>query len=147
MVMALRPWLRAPIMPGENRRAGREQALQILYAIDVGSRDPGEAIDEVVAENARADHRRFVRDLVLGTIDFAAQADEIIAPVLEGWTIERLPEIDRLVLRMATYELRRTPDVPRAVVINEAVELAKRFSTEDSGRFVNGVLNAIARRS
>jgi transcription antitermination protein NusB len=133
-------------MSGE-RRAAREEALQVLYAIDIGRRDPSEAIDEVVPENARSDHRRFVRDTVVGTLGFAAEADAIIAPVLEGWTVERLPEIDRLILRMATYELRHTPDVPRAVVINEAVELAKKFSTEDSGRFVNGVLNAIARNS
>jgi N utilization substance protein B len=59
---------------------------------------------------------------------------------LEGWTLERLPTVDRLVLRMGVYEMRHRPETPRAVVINEAVELAKKFSTEESGRFVNGVL-------
>ena len=88
--------------------------------------------------------RAFVRDLVLGTVGSANQSDARLAPLLEGWTIERLPTIDRLVLRMAVYEMTRG-EVPTPVVINEAVELAKRFSTEDSGRFVNGVLSSVAR--
>lgn len=129
------------------RRLAREQALQALYAIDVGSRDPAEAIDEVVPENAAGAHRRFVRDLVIGTIEFAPDADAAIAPKLEAWTLDRLPEIDRLILRMGTFELRSNAQTPPAVVINEAVELAKKFSTEESGRFINGVLNAIARNS
>lgn len=129
------------------RRLAREEALQALYAIDVGSRDPAEAIDEVVPENAAADHRRFVRDLVIGTVEYASAADVVIAPKLEAWTLDRLPEIDRLILRMGTFELRERAQTPAAVVINEAVELAKKFSTEESGRFINGVLNAIARNS
>jgi N utilization substance protein B len=87
-----------------------------------------------------ADQRAFVRDLVLGTLEHAEQSDAVIAPLLQGWTLERLPTLDRLLLRMSVYELRFCTDTPRAVVINEAVELAKKFSTEDSGRFVNGVL-------
>ncbi len=131
-------------MPVKTRRIAREEALQTLYAIDIGGREPDEAIDEIVPESAPGEHRKFARDLVLGTLEFAPRADEIIGPVLEGWAVERLPEIDRLILRMATYELCCSPDVPRAVVINEAIELAKKFSTDDSGRFINGVLNAIA---
>jgi len=64
----------------------------------------------------------------------------VIAPLLQDWTIDRLPTIDRILLRMGVYELRNRTDIPKPVVINEAVELAKKFSTEDSGRFVNGVL-------
>ena len=127
-----------------TRRLGRERALQALYSIAVGRREPGDALAEVVDEGADASHRGFVRDLVFGTLDFSPQADLILGPLLEGWTIERLPTIDRLLLQMATYELRHGTDTPPAVAINEAVELAKRFSTEDSGRFVNGVLNAVA---
>ena len=127
-----------------TRRMGREQALQALYAIEVGGRDPGEAIEEIVGTGTGAEHRRFVRELVLGTLDFAPEADRVIGPLLEGWTIERLPALDRFILRMATYELCRCP-TPPAVGINEAVDLAKKFSTEDSGRYINGVLNTIAR--
>lgn len=128
-----------------SRRLGREQALQVLYSVSVGGREPGEALDEVVGSEAESAHRGFVRDLVLGTLEFAGSADDIVGPLLEGWTIERLPTIDRLLLQMGTFELRCRPGSPPAVAINEAVELAKRFSTEDSGRFVNGVLNAVAK--
>jgi len=129
----------------EGRRAWRRQALQALYAVGVGHRDAAEAIDEIVGASASSEHRAFVRDLVLGTIEFTSEADAMIGPLLEGWTIERLPSIDRSLLRMGTFELGTRPQTPAAVVINEAVELAKKFSTEDSGRFVNGVLSAIAR--
>lgn len=127
-----------------SRRQGREQSLQALYSIAVGHREPGEAIDEIVGTRADSEHRTFVRELVMGTLEFTDEADALIAPRLEGWTIDRLPTLDRLVLRMAVYELRHSPQTPPAVVINEAVELAKRFSTEDSGRYVNGVLAALA---
>ena len=130
-----------------SRRQGREQALQALYSIVVGRREPGDALGEVVSERADAEHRAFVRDLVMGTLDYAPKADEAVEPLLEGWTLERLPTIDRLLLEMGTYELRCRPETPTAVVINEAVELAKKFSTEESNRFVNGVLNAIAKQT
>ena len=92
-----------------------------------------------------ADGRAFVKDLVFGTLEFADESDALIGPLLEGWTIERLPTIDRIVLRMGVFELRHRAQTPPPVVINEAVELAKKFSTEDSGRFVNGVLSRAAR--
>lgn len=130
-----------------SRRQGREQALQALYSIVVGHRDPGEALTEVIGERADTEHRAFVRDLVLGTLDYAPSADAVAGPLLQDWTIERLPTIDRLLIEMGTFELRCRPDLPAAVVINEAVELAKKFSTEDSNRFVNGVLNAIAKEA
>lgn len=130
-----------------SRRQAREAALQALYAIAVGHREPGDALAELVGEGGDTDYRAFVKDLVLGTLDNAAEADVLLAPLLEGWTIERLPTIDRLLLEMGTFELRHRPQTPRAVVINEAVELAKKFSTDDSNRFVNGVLNAIAQET
>ncbi len=127
------------------RRLWRQQALQALYAIAVGRRDPAEAIDEIVGARAGSEQREFIRDLVLGTIEHAPESDAVVGPLLEAWTIERLPSVDRCVLRMAAFELLRRPQTPPAVVINEAVTLAKKFSTEDSGRFVNGVLSALAR--
>jgi transcription antitermination protein NusB len=130
-----------------SRRQGREAALQALYAIAVGHREPGDALTEMVGDGDETDYRAFVKDLVLGTLDNAAEADVLLAPLLEGWTIERLPTIDRLLLEMGTFELRHRPQTPRAVVINEAVELAKKFSTEESNRFVNGVLNAVAQET
>jgi N utilization substance protein B len=128
-----------------TRRLGREQALQALYSIAVGGREPADALTEVVGDGADARHRGFVRELVFGTLEYRDRADRIVSPLLEGWALERLPTIDRLLLQMGTYELRCRAETPAAVAINEAVELAKRFSNEDSGRFVNGVLNAVAK--
>lgn len=127
-----------------SRRAGREQALQVLYSVVIGAREPRDALSEIVGEVADGEQRAFVEELALGTLDYAGEADRIVSPLLEGWAIERLPTIDRLLLEMATFELHCRPQTPAAVAINEAVALAKRFSTEDSGRFVNGVLSAVA---
>ncbi|HLX25961.1 MAG TPA: transcription antitermination factor NusB, partial [Candidatus Cybelea sp.] len=115
-----------------SRRLAREQALQVLYSVAVGDREPGDAVRDVVGENADSDQRAFVEELALGTLEYADEADRIVGPLLQGWTIERLPTIDRLLLEMATFELQCRPETPKAVAINEAVALAKRFSTEDS---------------
>jgi N utilization substance protein B len=123
-----------------SRRLAREIALQALFSVEIGHRDTGEVLDEALARVRGADNA-FIKDLVHGTLDNAPESDEVIAPLLEGWTLDRLPTIDRLLLRMGVFELRHRPLVPRPVIINEAVELAKKFSTEDSGRFVNGVLS------
>lgn len=127
-----------------SRRVAREQALQVLYSVVIGDREPREAVSEIVGDESDGDQRRFVEELALGTLEYAQQADRIVGPLLEGWAIERLPTIDRLLLEMATFELHCRPQTPKAVAISEAVALAKRFSTEDSGRFVNGVLSAVA---
>ncbi|MGB8909806.1 MAG: transcription antitermination factor NusB [Candidatus Cybelea sp.] len=126
-----------------SRRAAREQALQVLYSVVIGDREPRDAVSEIVGEGD-LEQRTFVEELALGTLEYAPEADRIVSPLLEGWAIERLPTIDRLLLEMATFELHCRPQTPTAVAINEAVALAKRFSTEDSGRFVNGVLSAVA---
>jgi N utilization substance protein B len=127
-----------------SRRAAREKALKVLYSVVIGDREPREALTEIVGEGADREQRVFVEELALGTLEYAQEADRIVSPLLEGWAIERLPTIDRLLLEMATFELHCRPETPAAVAINEAVALAKRFSTEDSGRFVNGVLSAVA---
>jgi N utilization substance protein B len=116
----------------------------VLYSVVIGDREPKDAVSEVCGESADGEQRAFVEELAVGTLEYATEADRIVSPLLEGWTIERLPTIDRLLLEMATFELHCRPETPKAVAINEAVALAKRFSTEDSGRFVNGVLSAVA---
>jgi N utilization substance protein B len=127
-----------------TRRFARELALQTLFSVEVGKQDPSEALEANLTQGD-SDDRAFVKELVLGTLEHAEQTDSFIAPLLEGWTLERLPTVDRLLLRMGIFELRHHPETPKAVVINEAVELAKKFSTEDSGRFVNGVLSNASR--
>ncbi len=130
---------------GGSRRHARELALQTLYGTEVGHRAPADVLGETTARLDSATSRGFVKDLVLGTLEHAGESDALIAPLLEGWTLDRLPTIDRIVLRMGVFELLHT-ETPPPVVINEAVELAKKFSTEDSGRFVNGVLSRAAAR-
>jgi transcription antitermination protein NusB len=127
-----------------TRRLARELALQTLFSIEVGKQEPSDALEHNLPRSEAGD-RAFVRDLVFGTLEHAEQTDTFIAPLLEGWTLERLPTVDRLLLRMGVFELRYHPETPKAVVINEAVELAKKFSTEESGRFVNGVLSNASR--
>ncbi len=128
-----------------SRRFARELALQTLYGTEVGKRAPDEMLGETTARIDGADGRAFIKDLVYGTIEFADESDAVIVPLLEGWTLDRLPTIDRIVLRMSVFELTHRTETPPPVVINEAVELAKKFSTEDSGRFINGVLSRAVR--
>jgi transcription antitermination protein NusB len=127
-------------MAGYSRRHGREVALQALYGTEVGKRAADEILTELLARDESSEERAFVRDLVLGTLENGAESDALIGPLLEGWTLDRLPTIDRIILRMSAFELNHRKEIDPAVVINEAVELAKKFSTEDSGRYVNGVL-------
>ncbi len=129
-----------------TRRYAREVALQTLYSIEIGKHEPADALEQSDVSAGDAEGRAFVRDLVLGTIEHTAQSDATVGPLLEGWTVDRLPTIDRIVLRMSVYEMQHRPETPGAVVINEAVELAKKFSTDDSPRFVNGVLSSVLGR-
>ena len=121
-----------------SRKHARELALQSLFGVEVGHRNPDDVVTEACG-TTDSEQRRFVKDLVDGTLDHAAESDALLGPLLQGWTIERLPTIDRLLLRMSAFELAHR-STPAAVVINEAVELAKKFSTDESPRFVNGVL-------
>jgi len=123
----------------DERTAARERALDLLYE----AHSKGITAEQVLAGQA-LEVPAEVRLLVEGTAQIAEQADELIAARSRGWTLQRMPVIDRTVMQMATFELMERPDVPRAVVLDEAVSLAKRYSTDDSGRFVNGVLAAIA---
>jgi len=128
---------------GKRSRA-RERAFQILFQIDVGCVDVDEAIRNTLDETQLSDEaREFVVDLVKGTMDHLAELDELIARYARGWTIERMVNVDRTIIRMATYELLHHTEIPYKVTINEAVELAKKYGTEDSGVFVNGILGGI----
>lgn len=127
---------------GDDRRSdARERALTLLYEADRKRLAPHEVLAAQVL-----DPDELTRTLVEGVDARADELDALIAAHAKGWTLARMPVIDRTVMRIATFELLARPEVPVAVVIDEAVELAKRFSTDDSGRFVNGVLSAIARQ-
>jgi transcription antitermination protein NusB len=123
------------------RRNARERALELLYEAEIKSLDV-----TTVLGSLPVSPDPFALALVRGVETNQADHDEIISAHLKaGWTLRRLPTIDRLVLRLGIEELTRHSDVPTAVILDEAVRLAKGFSTDDSGRFVNGVLAAIAR--
>jgi N utilization substance protein B len=133
--------------PGSRHQA-RAAALQILYACEIGGAPAGEAAENVFAEHlpeAADSIRRFADEIVQGTLENTAALDALIAEHSRHWRIERLATIDRLILRMAAWELQHRPDTPHAVVIDEAIELARTFSTDDSVKFVNGVLDGICK--
>jgi N utilization substance protein B len=124
----------------EGRREARERALELLYEAEAKDVPAGEVVGGLpVAPDD------YTCRLVAGVDGHRAEIDAIITKYAKGWTLERMPAVDRALLRLATYELQHQPDVPVGVVISEAVDLAAQFSTEDSSRFVNGVLSAISR--
>lgn len=129
-----------------GRRYVRSKALQILFQIDVGKVAPEKAIAHVLDEEKLSlKDIEFARSLVLGTISHLDRIDEIISRHTKDWHLSRMANVDRSVLRMAVYEMLYEPDIPEGVSINEAIELAKIFGSEESGGFVNGVLDHIRR--
>ncbi len=125
------------------RRKGRELALQMLYQWDVG-REPVASVIETSTELQRAGDaaREFASGLVEGTVDRIEEIDKILIETSEHWRLGRMSTVDRNVLRLAVYEL-LTKSTPPGVVINEALEVAKRYSTPESTAFVNGILDAV----
>jgi N utilization substance protein B len=128
--------------PERGRRASRRSAVFLLYQHEV----TGIPIEELV-ENARREGTgpdQFALDLVRGVSADRPAIDAEIAAAAKGWTLDRIAPLERSILRVATFEIRSSPDVAPAVAINEAVELAKRYCQADAGAFVNGVLGAVA---
>ncbi len=122
----------------DRRSDARERALYILYEAHTKDIAPSEVLDALLVAPDE-----LTIQLVRGVETHRTRLDAAIAARAEGWSLGRMPVLDLNVLRLAAYELAERPDVPVAVVIDEAVELAKRFSTDNSGRFVNGVLSAL----
>jgi N utilization substance protein B len=130
---------RRRVRPADDERSdSRERAMMLLYEAD----SKGISASDVLAAQI-SDTDELTTLLVEGVEQNQSQLDAAITEYARGWTLARMPTIDRTVLRIAGFELLGRSDVPVAVVLNEAVELAKRFSTDDSGRFVNGVLSAL----
>jgi N utilization substance protein B len=130
------------------RRTGRAYALQLLYARDgdAATDVTGAAVSwaDLFELEVEAPAQTFARDLVAAATERSEQIDEMIASASKNWRIDRMSRVDRNILRLGAAELLAFPDVPVKVVINEAVELAKRFGTAESSAFVNGVLDRIA---
>ena len=152
-----------------KRRAGREMALRMLYQSDLGGASAAEVLaafdlgeyaagaeDELGSEAPATRRRRsgtavevarqafeHARSLVAGTIEHRDEIDRLIRTQAENWRLERMPPVDRNILRLAVYELLYEGDVPRLAVVDEAVDLAKSYGSENSGRFVNGLLDGL----
>ena len=133
------------------RSKARKRALDILYQADVRGDDLAATLateaKRAVSEPARETSWLYAREIVDGVIDNRDEIDEQIATFAKDWSIARMPAVDRAVLRIGVWEILHNDHVPTAVAIDEAVELAKEFSTDESGPFVHGVLARIARAS
>lgn len=125
-----------------RRRQARRLASEILHQADIARRDPVEVLEERRELGGRVPG--FAEDLVLGVAEHIEELDDLISSHSDAWPISRMPVVDRTLLRIACFELLYREDVPAAAVISQAVEAAKELSTEDSSRFVNGVLGKIA---
>jgi transcription antitermination factor NusB len=129
-----------------KRRRSREYALQILFQLDLTGSELNEDIwNEFWKGNDEDDDvKEFTRDIVASTKKHIAEIDEAIKKAAEHWSITRMAVIDRNILRAAAYELLYRKDIPPSVVMNEALEIAKKYSTEESAPFINGILDKIA---
>jgi N utilization substance protein B len=131
---------------GQRRRA-RECALQILFQIDMAGGAPEEIYPHFWKEHeAELEVRSFAQGLVEGVVREREDLDRIIAGSVEHWRIDRMAVVDRNILRVAVYELSRLPDTPSVVVLDEAIEVGKKYGSEQSGSFINGILDAVRKR-
>lgn len=138
--------------PRDPRRRARESALQVLYQWEIGGREVDQAaltfFDEQwpAGESAPAEVRAFATELARETVQRLEAIDALIADTAQRWRPERMAVLDRLILRLAVCEFLRGSGTPPPVVINEALELARTFSTEDAVKFINGMLDAIRKK-
>jgi N utilization substance protein B len=148
-----------------QRRKARECALQVLYLLDAQLDLAGAARPEAppsgdeeallneqlrlfwLEESFEEDTRKFAESLIRGVLRERRQIDQLIQSSSRNWRLERMARVDRNVLRLATYELRYLPEIPKRVTLNEAIELAKRYGAEDSGAFINGILDRICQET
>jgi len=130
-----------------KRTLSRELALQILYKVDITSADPQTSIDNFwklsLEEDVQDDVKEFARGIVMGVCNNLKEIDEYISRYATNWRLERMAYVDRNILRMGCYELIFCADIPVKVAINEAVELAKKYSGPEAGKFVNGILDKV----
>ncbi len=130
-----------------KRRKAREYALQLLFQLDIRKEKPSITLfrrfwtDEDPDEDVRA----FAEEIVKGTFKHIRSINAKVLASARNWTLDRMAVIDRNVLRLATYEILYRMDIPPSVTINEAIELAKKYGTDESGAFVNGILDSVAR--
>jgi N utilization substance protein B len=130
-----------------KRRKAREYALQLLFQLDIRKEKPTITLFKRFWADENPDDavRDFAEEIVRGTYKHLSTINAKILACAKNWTLERMATVDRNVLRLATYEILYRMDIPPSVTINEAIELAKKFGTDESGAFVNGILDSVAR--
>ncbi len=129
-------------MPARSK--ARKRALDVLYAAELRGDEPVAALDAAIAEG-EGPTNPYTEALVRGVTEHRTRIDELLAAYAQGWTLERMPAVDRTALRIGAYELLFVDDVPPAVAVSEAVTLVRNLSTDDSPAFVNGVLGSMLR--
>jgi N utilization substance protein B len=129
------------------RRRSRILALQALYEIDTTHHPAGTVLDQRLAEDPLPDEgEAFARELITGVMQHQAELDELIQRYAPEWPVDQMAVVDRNVLRMAVYEMLFDEEVPPVVAIDEAIEIARKFGSEESGAFINGILDAVRKR-
>ena len=130
------------------RTKARKRAVDAAFAADLRKISPLSLLDDVAEMAADRQNQDaifgYARDIVQGVVDHHEEIDDLLETYSQGWALDRMPNLDRAILRVAVWEILHNPDVPDAVAVNEAVEMAKELSTDDSGSFVNGLLSRIA---
>jgi N utilization substance protein B len=130
-----------------KRRKAREHALQILFQLDIKKEKPSAAVLKHFWAEFQPDEevKAFAEEIVKGTFKYVTRINGLIQDCAQNWSLDRMAVVDRNVLRMAIYEILYRMDIPTSVTINEAIEIAKKYGTEESGAFVNGILDRVAR--
>jgi N utilization substance protein B len=126
-----------------KRRRSREFALQVLFQLNITKQDPIEAFAQSQENFLKKESDEFAEQIVLGVQEHLQEIDRLIEKYSENWRLDRISLIDRNILRMAIFELLYCEEIPSKVTLNEAIELGKRFGTDDSGSFINGILDRI----
>jgi N utilization substance protein B len=131
-----------------KRRKSREFALQVLYQLDITQQDVNKTLAQFQDHFSGSDERDdFMEYLVNGVVGHCEEIDRLIEKYSENWRLDRMNMIDRTILRIATFELLYCEEIPPKVTMNEAIELGKRFGSEDSGSFINGILDRIQKEA
>jgi N utilization substance protein B len=131
-----------------KRRKSRESALQVLYQLDITKQEGPKAITQWEAHFSSSEgNDAFAERIVLGVLDHAREIDQLIERFSENWRLDRMSFVDRNILRMAIFELLYCNEIPPKVTLNEAIDLGKRYGSEDSGSFINGILDRIQKEA
>ncbi len=129
------------------RRKARELALQMLFQFDMSGNQPDQIIDTFEElQKSKPNTREFATKIFRGTVEHVVVLDEMIQNQAENWRLSRMSTVDRNIIRMSVYEFLHETDTPKLVIIDEAIEIAKKFGTQKSGQFINGILDGILKR-